>query len=142
MSSEQQKKTKPIFQISQQKKTEGIYCCAYNCKKQPVYKLGGLCHMHYRRKRRDIDPIYCRYNGFKGNALKRNKEFTITLEEFRNFCTRTGYLIVKGRRGKNATIDRRCNIHGYHIWNIQLLTNVQNASKGCKHSGENFDCPF
>lgn len=129
------------MKTSQDKKNKGQKCCAYACTNKPVYKLGGLCSKHYRQKRRIIDPVACRYNGFKGNAKRRNKEFTITLDEFRIFCQRTGYCIVKGRRGKNATIDRRCNIHGYHIWNIQLLTLTENCRKGTSNN-ENFDCPF
>lgn len=130
------------MKTSLSKKNKGVFCCACRCKNKPVEKLGGLCPKHYWQKRRKIDPVYCRYNQFKGNAKKRGKDFTITLEEFRKFCQRTGYLIVKGRRGQNATIDRRCNAHGYHIWNIQILTLSQNASKGAGFSGDNFECPF
>lgn len=130
------------MKISETKKELGRNCCAYACKNKPVKKLGGLCYKHYRRKRRENDPVGVRFNQFKGNATKRKKEFTITLEDFRKFCQRTGYLITKGKRGQNATIDRRCNVHGYHIWNIQLLTNSQNASKGAGFRGDDFECPF
>jgi hypothetical protein len=128
--------------LSAQKKIKGVFCCAHSCKNKPAEKLGGLCSKHYQRKRRKVDPVGQRYTQFKANALKRKKDFSITLEEFRDFCRRTGYLIVKGRRGKAATIDRRCNIHGYHIWNIQILTLSRNASKGAGFSGDNFECPF
>ena len=130
-----------MFQISQTKKKEGRYCCAYGCKNKPVKKLGGLCYKHYRRKVREKDPVYCRFNNMKSNAKRRGKEFTITLEEFRAFCERTGYIVRKGNRGMNATIDRRCNAHGYHIWNIQLLTNRQNARKGNRFNGNKFSNP-
>ena len=126
-----------MFCISDAKKAAGKYCCAYNCTNKPVSKKGGLCHKHYARKRREDDPIGTRYNQFKGNAKKRHKDFTITLEQFRQFCKDTGYLINKGKRGKNATIDRIKNKYGYHIWNIQLLTLRQNSSKSCSD-----DCPF
>lgn len=131
-----------MFKISISKKKEGRFCCAYACRNKPVKKKGGLCHKHYARKVRELDPVQSRYNQFKGNARKRNKEFTITIEEFRHFCKRTGYIITKGNRGQNATIDRRCNAHGYHLWNIQLLTNRQNARKGGGFNGDEFDCPF
>lgn len=130
-----------MFEVSISKKKEGRQCCAYACKNKPIKKLGGLCYKHYRRKRRKLDPVYCRYNNFKGNAKKRNIVFTITLQEFRFFCKQTGYIITKGKRGQNATIDRRCNAHGYHLWNIQLLTNRANASKGNRFSGNNFEKP-
>ena len=126
-----------MFHISAAKKTAGRFCCAYNCTSEPVYRKGGLCHKHYARKRRETDPIGTRYSQFKNNAGTRHKDFSITIEQFRQFCIDTGYLIVKGRRGKNSTIDRIKNEFGYHIWNIQLLTIRQNSSKGCSD-----DCPF
>ena len=56
-----------------------------------------------------------------------------------------GYL-KKGVRGLAATVDRRCNIHGYHLWNMQIMTNRANASKGNRFQGDNFNgpnyCPF
>jgi hypothetical protein len=130
------------FKISEVKKKKGSYCCAYGCSNEPNKKLGGLCFKHYGRKKRELDPVYSRYNGFKGNAKKRGKEFGITLQEFRDFCKRTGYIIQKGKRGQNATIDRRCNAQGYFIWNIQILTLSKNASKGAGFRGSDFDCPF
>lgn len=125
--------------ISEIKKKKGDFCCAYGCSNKPIKKKGGLCHKHYRRKRREEDPVGVRYNNFKGNAKKRNIPFDITLDEFRSFCQKTGYIITKGKRGQNATIDRINNSKGYTIDNIQLLTNRQNASKGCKSLDEIFN---
>lgn len=127
--------------LSESKRKAGRYCCAYACKEKPVLKKGGLCHKHYRRKRREEDPVGVRYNGFKNKAKARGKEFTITLKEFRDFCQRTGYIITKGRRGQNATVDRRCNAHGYHIWNIHLMSNAENARKGNRFNGNKFSDP-
>ena len=126
-----------MFHTSESKKKAGKYCCAYACTNKPIYKKGGLCHKHYARKRRIEDPIYSRYNQFKGNAKKRNKAFSITITQFREFCKQTGYLIDKGKRGKNATIDRIDNSKGYHINNIQLLTLRENI-----HKYYDEDCPF
>ena len=128
-----------MFHISPAKKRAGKYCCAYNCANKPVKRKGGLCHKHYSRKIRINDPVLSRYGDFKGNAKKRGIFFNITLEEFRGFCNRTGYLITKGKRGYNATIDKIINKEGYHINNIQLLPNKRNASKGAKDIE---DCPF
>ena len=126
------------FNVSSKKKDLGLKCCAYACNNKPIAKKRGLCHKHYARLIRFRDPIYARFNQWKSSAIKRGKEFFVTLDQFRNFCKRTGYL-SKGQRGQNATIDRRCNAHGYYIWNIQLLTNKQNASKGAGFSGDNFE---
>lgn len=128
--------------LSQIKKKIGKYCCAYSCVNKPNPKKGGLCDKHYARKRRETNPVETRYLQFRTNANRRKKEFTITLDQFRSFCNRTGYIIKKGNRGMNATIDRRCNTHGYHIWNIQLLSHRENCGKGSSYSGDNFECPF
>lgn len=130
------------MRISEAKKQKGVYCCAHGCSDKPHEKKGGLCHKHYARKIREQDPVYARYNQFCGNARKRKIENSVTLEEFRKFCIDNDYIVKKGRRGQNATIDRRCNVHGYHIWNMTILTNRQNASKGNRFRGDEFDCPF
>lgn len=130
------------MQISQNKKKQGRYCCAYGCKEKPNPKKGGLCHKHYARKLKERDPVYARYNQFCSKARARGIENSVTLEQFRKFCIDNDYILKKGRRGQNATIDRRCNVHGYHIWNITILTNRQNASKGNTFRGNKFDCPF
>ncbi|AGO48294.1 endonuclease [Cellulophaga phage phi17:1] len=129
------------MKISETKKREGVYCCAYGCKNDPDQRKGMLCHKHYARLLRERSPKKVRYSQMKQKAKSRGISFTITLEWFLKFCGRTGYM-SKGRRGQNATLDRRCNLHGYHSWNIQILTNRQNASKGNRPSGEDFDCPF
>lgn len=117
-----------LFKRSEAKKRLGIFCCAYHCRNKPAKKKGGLCHKHYHIHRRIIDPIYNRYANFKINALRRKKEFTITLEQFRTWCKENGYL-EKGNRGFKCTIDRINNNEGYHIWNIQTKTMIANIKK-------------
>ena len=132
-----------MFCISETKKKQGRFCCAFNCTNEPIVKKGGLCHKHYRRKLRIEDPVQVRYADFKQNALKRNKDFSITIKQFRDFCQRENYIIKKGQRGQNATIDRIKNKYGYHIWNIQKITNKANAKKGTSDGYvEREDLPF
>jgi len=129
--------------ISEIKKQAKIHCCAFGCGNKPVVKLGGLCPKHYARKRREIDPVGVRYNQWKQKAKQRGKFFDVTLKEFREFCEATGYCIVKGRRGKNATIDRPDNKQGYTKTNMQLLTLRDNIKK--YHELDKHDpdyCPF
>lgn len=109
-------------------------CCAYGCSNEAVYKKGYLCHKHYYRKMRKLQPIKVRYMGMKSKAKERGIPFTITMEEFERFCHKTGYIVNKGYRGRVATIDRRCNAQGYHIWNIQIMGNKSNIRKGNKGS--------
>lgn len=125
------------FKIYEAKRESKKECCAYGCKSLPNEKKLGLCHKHYARYRKIKDPVYDRYFNFKRNALTRCKDFTITLEEFREFCQRTGYIIKKGMRGKNCTIDRIKNNLGYHIGNIQIKSNLANIKK--YHTFDKFD---
>jgi len=123
------------FQVSESKKKAGIFCCAYGCKNSANKKKRGLCHKHYNIHRRIVDPVYNRYHNFKNNAAKRpwhgeiGIPFEITLEEFREFCQRTGYIIQKGKRGRNCTIDRVKNEFGYYIWNIEIRSHEANVRK-------------
>lgn len=117
------------MKISDIKKAKGVHCCAHGCKKQPVPRKGGLCHSHYRKKRKEIDPVYDRYNSFKSKAIQRGKPFEVTLEEFRKFCQETGYIVTKYCRGKNASIDRQDNSKGYSIDNMELMSLRDNIKK-------------
>lgn len=118
-----------FFTVSEAKKTAGIYCAAYGCKNKPCARKRGLCHCHYKRHRAIIDPVYNRYTQFVWNAKQRNIECSVTLPEFRKFCVDNNYIISKGRRGRAATIDRKDNRFGYHIWNLQILTGLANTDK-------------
>jgi hypothetical protein len=129
------------FKISEAKKIKGRYCCAYHCKSKPCAKKRGLCHKHYHIHRRIVDPVYDRYVNFRGNALRRCKDFTITLEQFREWCNEKGYIIKRGYRGKNCTVDRIRNWEGYHIGNIQLITNIANIRKYHDHDKHVTDLP-
>ncbi|MCK4500615.1 hypothetical protein KAU11_08955 [Candidatus Babeliales bacterium] len=123
--------------LSSLKKAAGLFCCAYGCKEEPADRKGGLCHKHYKRKRRKNDPIGVRYNDLAQSVKKRGKLVYFSLSEFREWCKRTGYL-KKGYRGFSATLDRRCNAHDYHLWNLQIKTNRANARKGSGFSGAIF----
>jgi len=121
------------FCTSEAKKAESVYCAAYACRNKPCAKKRGLCHKHYHIHRRIVDPVYDRYVNFRGNALRRGKPFEITLVEFREWCDKEGYIVKRGYRGKNATVDRIRNWEGYHIGNIQLLKNMANIRKYHDH---------
>lgn len=69
------------------------------------------------------------WKNLKGHAKARGIEFTITLEQWEEFCLRTGYHLKHGREAGCLTVDRKDGIYGYHHWNIQVLTNSENAGK-------------
>lgn len=117
------------MKLSPAKKSKGEKCCAFHCHNAPVQKLGGLCYKHYRRKRRKLDPVGIRYQDFTGNARKRGIPCNVTLKEFRQFCVDNDYIVVKGQRGRAATIDRIRNNEGYYIGNMQILSLRANVKK-------------
>lgn len=123
--------------LSSSKKSAGLYCCAYACKEKPQKKKGGLCHKHYKRKRRKLDPIGVRYNDIAQSVKVRGYKVHFTLEEFRAWCKRTRYM-SKGIRGYSATLDRLCNAHDYYLWNLRIVSNRVNAKKGDGFSGAIF----
>ncbi len=112
-------------------------CSAYGCSNPIGIKTDRFCHKHRHRYQKANSPLVYHYKALKQNARRRNKIFTITLDHFKEFCDETGYLELKGRLKKSATIDRIKNELGYIPGNLQVLTLAQNASKG---TGE--DCPF
>ncbi len=63
-------------------------------------------------------------------AKARKIPFTITLDQFKDFCRRTGYLALRGKDPTSATVDRIDHDEGYHIWNIQVLSHAQNSRNG------------
>ena len=69
-------------------------------------------------------------NAIRNRANQRKIPFTITLAEFKAFCERTGYLEKRGREAGSASIDRIDHDKGYHIWNIQVKTFLENCTNG------------
>jgi len=116
----------------------GGLCKAYRCTSA---KCGTdkFCSKHRKRVLRETNPTSYFYNLLKSNARRRKKEFTLTLEQFADFCQRTDYLALKGKKGKSASIDRIRPNEGYHAGNIQVLTLSENSKK--LHQDKK-DCPF
>ncbi|UOQ51742.1 hypothetical protein [Hymenobacter cellulosivorans] len=65
----------------------------------------------------------------KQRAKQRGHEWTITLDNFRQWCEWTGYHLQTGRTADAASIDRKDAHHGYHIWNIKVLPYGANSAK-------------
>jgi hypothetical protein len=67
-------------------------------------------------------------NAIRQRAKKRGIPCTITLEEWKDFCKRTGYLKLRGQEPHSFTIDRIDDTHGYHINNIRILSHAENSA--------------
>ena len=75
------------------------------------------------------DPVKYAFLNLRTNAKRRNILFTITLEQFREWCSKVTYIGFAGRRSTSYTIDRRHNDIGYHIDNIEVMEKGENVRK-------------
>ena len=82
---------------------------------------------YQKEKARDL--IRWSYITFKANAKRRGKAFSITLDEFREFCYNTSLLTNRGVKSTSYTIDRINNDYGYHTGNIQKMELGHNVKK-------------
>lgn len=103
------------------------YCQAKGCFREVTGRK--LCNTCRSRSAKLADPVKYAYKNLKFNARRRGILFTITLDQFREFCHRVQYIGFKGRKSESYTIDRIHNDLGYHIDNIQILTLSDNVKK-------------
>ena len=90
------------------------------------------------REWRSKNPLRYVWQNLKHNAKRRGKVFTLTFEQWVGFLSTNNYMEERGRTAEGLTIDRRVNSQGYDLSNIQVLPNVDNASKGVNDDV----CPF
>jgi hypothetical protein len=64
----------------------------------------------------------------KDNAKRRDKVFTITIEEYTELVQRTKYLELRAN-GEDVTWDRIKEEKGYEFSNMQVLPRAKNVSK-------------
>jgi len=110
-------------------------CQAYRCKNKKMDRHR-FCSKHAKRYQKEVNPENYYFNILRSNANRRGKQFSLTLEEFKVFCKRTGYLEKKGKSAGSASIDRIDPSKGYQLDNIQMITLADNTRK--MHE----DCPF
>lgn len=103
-------------------------CNTPRCKREPYVKRRYCCTC-LRRKAKTLNPVGYHFDALKQNAKRRGKEFTITLDQYREFATTHGLFDATGRKRTNRTIDRIDPDRGYHIDNIQVLTISENSRK-------------
>lgn len=109
------------------KKRLGRCAIVYCANKSAKGRL--ICCKHARQSQKIKNPTRYYFDQLRGNAKRRGKTFTITIEYFRDFCAKTNYLDLKGRFGDCYQIDRIDPRKGYEPGNIQVLTNSANSRK-------------
>ena len=113
--------------VIESKSAKGL-CCAYGCPKKKAERQR-FCHKHKGRSNKATNLLSYTFIMLRGNAKQRNKVFTLTIEQFQEFCNKTNYLELKGRSRFGASIDRINPGKGYEAGNLQLLTVSDNAKK-------------
>ena len=88
-----------------------------------------ICNTCKARRVRENRPEYYYFNALRSNAKRRGKEFTLTFEQFKQFCKETDYINKKGRLAHKYSIDRIKSYLGYSIDNIQIMTVSENSTK-------------
>lgn len=91
--------------------------------------LTNYCLPCTTRRYKAKHPFQYHYNAFRGNARRRGKDFTITLEEYKQFALAQGLFSPTGVKYPNRSIDRIDQSRGYHLDNIQVLTLSENSRK-------------
>ena len=89
------------------------------------------CSCNYKQKKKS-NPVRIAYTSLKQHAKERGKEFSLTMDQFSEFCAKSNYLNCKGVEKNSYHIDRIDESKGYEIGNIQLLTNTENIRKYIK----------
>jgi hypothetical protein len=88
------------------------------------------CWKCHSRQLKERHPETYVLNAMRQRAKARKIPFDITLDQFRDFCKQTNYIELRGRDPSSLTIDRIDHDKGYHIWNIQVKTFLENCTNG------------
>lgn len=102
-------------------------CQTWGCKNNPQGRK--FCSTCRKTQSRLKDPVKYAYNNVKHRAKQRGKEFTLTIEQFTEFCHKSQYIAGKGRKIGGLNIDRIDNNKGYTIDNIQVMEKTENIKK-------------
>lgn len=81
------------------------------------------------RKWRERNPLRYLLKNLRGHAKARGITFTITYEQWVEFCLRTGYHQSVGTEAGSATVDRIDPRFGYHADNIRVLSHAENSAR-------------
>jgi hypothetical protein len=101
-------------------------CKTPDCFNQAIkYRL--ICGKCRTRKYREKYPLKYWYDTLKMNAKRRGKEFDLTLEQFSEFCKKTGYDEKKGKTADSLSVDRIKPWLGYSANNIRAITLSDNT---------------
>lgn len=124
------------FKITPRKRCTGSEkrprCRNYSAKRRDGRSKGAKCHACRIATWRKNSPMRAAYHTLKSHASARGIEFRITFEDFRSFALKSELIGNTGQTAESLTIDRRDNLKGYVLDNIQPMTRAENAAKLAK----------
>lgn len=83
------------------------------------------CSKCRKRKWRAANPVVSSFGIIRTRARRKGIEFSLTMEEWKEFCIETGYGTLKG-----VHVDRIDPTEGYYLSNMQVITSSDNIAKG------------
>ena len=109
------------------------------CRNQKPLRPNGYLLKHcwkcQSRKLKKSQPETYVLNMIRHSARKRKIACTLTVDEFKWFCLRTGYLEKRGSKPSSLTVDRIDHRLGYHIENLKVSTHAVNSRAGYCYPG-------
>lgn len=118
----------PVSEEYAAKKKAKALCRTYRCRR-PAVRYRPVCEICKSRLFRLKNRLYYAWDCLRSSARKRGIGFELTLEEFRSFCEKTGYLQTKGIDAGCSTVNRIKASLPYRADNIELMEHRENVSR-------------
>lgn len=115
--------------VTAAKKAARGKCIYFNCRRLAAANRH-VCNTCRDRAWRALHPEHHLWNNLKKSARKRGVDFTLTVEEFTEWCRENNFVARVGLAADAASVDRRDPSLGYSKGNLRVLTNEENARLG------------
>ena len=106
-------------------------CSTPHCRRPRAAKKK-FCHACHQRQWRAAHPIQAQYARLRAKARDRGINFCLPFWYFEIFALKSEYCACTGNLAGSLTVDRKNNLLGYIIGNIQPLTRAENGVKQAK----------
>lgn len=127
---------RPAFTITPRKRCTGSDArpaCRNKQARRPGGKsYGAKCHACRAAIWRKNSPVRAAYNRQRAHAKERGIEFRISFEHWRAFALKSELIGNQGQTAESLTVDRRNNLKGYVVGNLQVMTRAANSAKLAK----------
>lgn len=119
-------KTAPLPLSSQDRGVRG--CKTTGCRNNVAPRRSVCWSCRYRAWEQKY-PMQAVYKKWKSNVKRRKIPFSVSFEEFKDFCNETDYMNKRGLGPTDMVIDRIDSTKGYTRSNMQALTQTENGKK-------------